>query len=60
IFFAFVGAVCASNAALPGPIIEIDTPLGKVKGIDYTTEKGCKVQVFESIPYAEPPKRFEL
>ncbi len=42
-----------------GVDLEVDTPLGKVKGLDYTTPNGCKLKVFESVPYAEPPNRFE-
>ncbi len=42
-----------------GVDLEVDTPLGKVKGLDYTTPNGCKLKVFESVPYAETPNRFE-
>ncbi len=56
----FANILKLTQSRLEGALdIVVNTPVGQVKGLDYTTPTGCKMHVFESIPYAEPPRRFE-
>ncbi|XP_023311608.1 venom carboxylesterase-6-like [Anoplophora glabripennis] len=43
--------ICSSNDALP----EIDTPLGRVRGLWKESLDGRKFAAFEGVPYAKPP-----
>lgn len=52
-------SVCLSQDDLP----EVDTPLGRARGVWKTSLEGRNYAAFEGIPYAKPPEkklRFEV